>query len=415
MGRNVVALGDLAADVTFMDGSSGHLQSIYTYTITAELGDLENIWNYGYKVIDRTTRTINGGVDVLKKNVSNEDKKSVNTSIAQAYGLRAYAAFILVNIYGLPYSAKNLNTLGLVVVDKKPIELFEKISRSTVQQTYQQILADIASSKKYFQDGSQESGYKFGYAALLSLEARVNLFMGEYDLAITAANSALALMSKGAVILDRTKYTDMWKSTTLTDEDIFTIAKIESDNLSANSLNTLYSTYGGFVNPQQVELYAENDLRRGLLRFDEQNNGWRGLKYDGTATNKAVSNIRIFSVPELYLILAECYAQKDLIADSQANLLKVAQRNPVIKTINDLPANKIDLLTFIYEENGREFFQEGHRWFDLRRTGSTMNRTSGPKKIVNYAVYNFRYPIPTYEVDASKIEQNDKWSDDLPK
>lgn len=413
-GRNVIALGDLASDVAYMDGSSGHLQAIYDYSITEQLADLEDIWKVGYQVIDRTTRTINGGKLVLGKTTNESEKKAINYAIAQSYGLRAYSSFILANIFGLPYSTSNASSLGIIIVDKQPIELFQKIERSTLQKTYEQILADIASAKTYFANGTQTSGYMFGYAALCALEARVHLYMGNDDNAITAANNALASMDKGIVILDKTKYTDMWGSTALTSEDIFTIAKTESDNLSANSLNTLYATYGGFMTEQQMALYADDDMRTGLFFFDNQNQGWRAQKYQGTSTSKSVSNIRIFSIPEMYLILAEAYAHKNMITEAQTNLLNVAKRNPAIDGIDKLPSTKDALLAFIMDERAREFFQEGHRWFDLRRTGSQLQRTTGPSTIENYDVFKFAYPVPAYEINASGIQQNPNWANNLP-
>ena len=56
-GNYVVALGDMAADIATASSSTGHFFAINSYGITDTNGELDDIWNYGYKVIDRSTRT----------------------------------------------------------------------------------------------------------------------------------------------------------------------------------------------------------------------------------------------------------------------------------------------------------------------------------------------------------------------
>ena len=59
-GRNVVALGDMASDLATASSSSGHFVSINTYDLSDTDGDIEAIWSYGYKLVDKCVRTIQG-------------------------------------------------------------------------------------------------------------------------------------------------------------------------------------------------------------------------------------------------------------------------------------------------------------------------------------------------------------------
>ena len=57
-GRNVVALGDMAADNAVASSSTGHFLSINRYNFSDTDENLDYIWQGGYQVIDRATRTI---------------------------------------------------------------------------------------------------------------------------------------------------------------------------------------------------------------------------------------------------------------------------------------------------------------------------------------------------------------------
>ncbi|MDR2499138.1 MAG: RagB/SusD family nutrient uptake outer membrane protein, partial [Tannerellaceae bacterium] len=94
-------------------------------------------------------------------------------------------------------------------------------------------------------------------------------------------------------------------------------------------------------------------------------------------------------------------------------LFEIAQRNPDLKK-EDLPTGKAELLAFISVERRRELFQEGHRYFDMRRTGELMTRVGGNFPISNWDVSKFVFPIPANEINASGLEQNTGWSSALP-
>ena len=160
-------------------------------------------------------------------------------------------------------------------------------------------------------------------------------------------------------------------------------------------------------------MFQTNDIRTVL--FKSVATGTRGLKYVGLAASAATSNIPVFRLPEMYLILAEAYAKTDVLDKAAEKLLVVAKRNTDIDEVTDLPTTKVDLLKFISDERQRELFQEGHRWFDLRRNGQQLQRTTGSSPVTNYDVFKFCYPIPVNEINASGIARNDKWADNLPK
>lgn len=413
-GNNVVAIGDMATDVAIADPTSGHGVTINKYQINITEPILNEAWEYGYKVVDRSLRVILGANELMQsnKNLSEDDIAKLNLYISQGYALKAISNFYLVNLFGMPYQANGANSqLGLPLLENEPLQPFVNIKRSTVAQTYEQIVADIAAAKNYMEKagGAQASINQFylNEAAIYALDAKVNLFMGKNDAAKASAKKAIELRASGNVAND--VYVTMWSDISITDEDIFTIAKTNDDNLSANALNTLYGSYDGKLSYGIMGLFGDKDVRKQLITKDLQ-----PLKFNGIPSAQAVSNIPVFRKSEMYLIIAEVEANAGNIAASQEALFYTAKRNEAIKSATELPATKAALLKFISEENVREFFEEGHRWYDVRRTGEKI--TPNVTGVTNFNVAGFVYPIPANEINAGFCtEQNTDWASGLPK
>jgi hypothetical protein len=409
-GRDVLALGDIAADNTWVTGSTGHFDQIYKYTVDTDSPDLLDIWEYGYETVDYATKLIKAGKTLLASDLPESEKTSIKASMSQAYALRALAHFTLVNVFGLPYSETNKNTPGIIVVEEEPVVAFQKVQRTTVEDAYNQVLKDIASAKENITLAGKDV-FHFNPAALAALEARVQLYKGDWAGAITAAQEAITLRA-GALVMNPANYVAMWNEIAPTSEDLFTIGKTTDDNLSANSLNTLYDAYGGRATSGLIALFAPNDMRLGLFG-EGSGDQIRALKFNGLQASRATSNVPVFRLPEMYLILAEAKAQLGQ-ADAVEFVFEVAKRNPDLLK-SQIPTDKAGLLHFISMERRRELFQEGHRWFDLRRTGERMTRVGGSFGITNWSASQFVYPVPAKEINASGIVQNENWNAALPK
>ena len=118
-GNYVVAIGDMAADISTASSSSGHFVSVNNYQITDTESTLKLAWEYGFKVVDRSVRLINGANKLIASNnkLTESEVANLNLYIAQAYALRAVTNFCLVNIFGLPYQVGG--TIGFAPVGKR--------------------------------------------------------------------------------------------------------------------------------------------------------------------------------------------------------------------------------------------------------------------------------------------------------
>lgn len=419
-GNYTLAFGDMSGGICKGNAGSGHFYNIGRYVVSETTAEIEDVWDYGFKIIDRSTRTIIGAKSVLGNasalHLSDEDVANIDLYMAQCHALRALANYYLVNFFSYPYSAGREN-LGLPLVKDKPIEAFEKIDRSTVGATYDFILEDISSAEALMDEALQEvdapSAFYMGPMGIASLKARVYMDMANYTEAKKAALEALEL--KGLTVLGAEtvpsddNYLSMWSSLAITQEDLFTIPKYEADNLSANSLNTLYGSYYGTVANTILPLFGDDDIRANLL--ENTNKGVRPKKFDGIATSAATSNIPVFRRSEMALIVAEVEARDNNIIEAQKYLFYTAKRNKAITAPEQLPSTSANLLAFISEERIREFFAEGHRFYDARRMGDLVSS----EYYKDFDIAKFVFPIPADEINAGACtQQNEGWNNNLP-
>ncbi|MDR0892391.1 MAG: RagB/SusD family nutrient uptake outer membrane protein [Mediterranea sp.] len=418
-GNYAIAFGDFIAGISDGSASSGHMRDISRLTMIETTAEISDCWNYGYKVIDRCTRTIQGGKKILAQkdvlHLSVKDEADINSYLGQCYALKALANYYLVNLFATPYNT-GADKPGLPLVKDDPIPLFTQVDRSTVGETYTQITSDIEQAETFLTASkAQLSAFYMGQMGLQALKARVFMDLGKYEDATAAAQEAIRLKGTGDGTgsdsnLSDANYLSMWTSLAITPEDLFTIAKNESDNLSSNSLNTLYGSYRCTLSNFTVNAYADTDIRKGLI--GKNGGGSNTKKYDGLPTSAATSNIPIFRKSEMSLIVAEVAARKNNIADARKYLLYTAKRNTAIKTEDDLPATADGLLAFISEERVREFAGEGHRLYDARRVGEKVKMTNFNNL---FDVAKFVLPIPADEVNAGFMtQQNENWDAAIP-
>lgn len=409
MGRDVVAIGDCMSGVTKGSEAKGWYAAIGSYAISTSETEFKAVYSACYKVIDQTTRIINGGTGVA----------GAEQYVDEAYGLRALTNWYLVNLFALPYQ-KGESNLGIVLVDKDPIEPFQELHRSSVGETYKLIERDIESAIAGFKKDGDRDGFYMNLGAANALKARVALDKKDYAGAITAAKAALDWKGTGAAdasdnVPSNDNYLSMWfngaSTVALSDEDIFTLIQSTADNNGSMSLSTLYGSYENILSDWVETIFdQDNDIRWQMV--DHATCGLQPKKYRGTSTSPYANNLPVFRKSEMALILAEAYAQQGDLAQAKNYLTYTAKRNTKFES-DILPTltSKDDVVAFLQNERVREFFGEGHYWFDARRLGYKVQSNY----YKNFDIQNFMLPIPEAEMSANVgIEQNTDWSNNVP-
>lgn len=101
--------------------------------------------------------------------------------------------FILVNLYGQPYTATGALETKAVPL-KLNTDLEEIPSRNTVKEIYTSILSDIETARKLINKKEWEIQYSYRFSTLSvdAMESRVYLYMGEWSKSYEASERILA-------------------------------------------------------------------------------------------------------------------------------------------------------------------------------------------------------------------------------
>lgn len=428
-GNYAINIGDIPTDIAYWNGKTGHFDDIYTYTFTDTDTYLSDIWQYGYRVADNAARIIQGA-QAIYEGCSTEEKAELDVYLAEAYALRGYAQLVLTNVFAHQVKVNGTDFSGepgIVVIDT-PIPALTQVSRSTVGQSYEAVLSDFNNALTHFDAAGGDRGSKvyLNRAAVYGLLARTNLYLENWDEAITNAQNALDEAGITTLTYAPAAYKALYNGGESNTESFFALAITSNQNWSANSCGTLWSTYNYSPSPKLQALYGTNDCRTSLFDWTNESTAaapqFAGGKFSCfDSGNPANATNYIVNAPEMFLILAEANLKSANVnvTAAQNALLTVARRNADITSVGDLPSTANDLMAFIKDERARELFQEGLRLYDLRRWDEraevyAYGAPSVSFTFSDYQISNLLFPIPSAEITSGfGVEQND-WSGTLP-
>ena len=313
-------------------------------------------WEAFYSVIFYTNQIINEGNQSMK---DSPEKKQI---LAEAYALRSYAYFDLINLFAKPYNQSTANTdKGVPLI--LTLDLEKAVAPSSIQVIYDQISSDLEQSSKLMTINQQELGtnYRFSKAAILALKARISLYQKDWENAIINADLALAIKNDLVDLNSTPTIPNLYSSK----EGIMAL-----DNNFISALK-----YMSAASSELIDSYdSKNDLRFGLY-FEKKYGEYKVLK--GGSSDYRSS----FRVSELYLIKAEAFLKTNKLNDAKLILNQFIKNRYTPTGFESLKTklsemNATSLFEFILDERNREFALEGHRWFDLRRANQ--------KEIIHY-------------------------------
>lgn len=145
----------------------------------------ENFWDSRYKNI----LACNVVIDALPEiRYAEADSGKYNFLASQAYALRAYYYWCLVNLYALPWSEANLDKPGVVIRKEPQIDISAR-GRSTIREVYELINEDIAQAEKYGAEAEFDGNiHRLSPTAVLLLASRIALFQENWDEVIRVGN-----------------------------------------------------------------------------------------------------------------------------------------------------------------------------------------------------------------------------------
>ena len=335
--------------------------------------------------------------------ITEATQDEISQLVGEAYMMRAYCHFLLVNLYADAYTHCNpATTRGI------PLSLEANVNNvltcSSVEQVYQQVIADIKEAKTRLKVAAWDEGYtyRFNQISADALLARVYLYKGDWQDALAEAKVVIEKHGDLEDLTDSKVLPNYYKSV----ESIVALEQVMTSGYVKM----------GVPSKALVDTYRTGDKRKALYFKAQTASVYSLIKYG----DKGNDGYRCsFRSAEAYLIAAEAAAQNaaDNAAADDANLVEartylkalMAKRYAAAK-YNQYAAEldtmqKADLLKAIYNERTCELAFEGHRWFDLRRTTrQQLSKTYGENSYVleaNDSRYTLRFPIEAVEANPN--------------
>ncbi|MFD2101258.1 RagB/SusD family nutrient uptake outer membrane protein [Flagellimonas iocasae] len=373
-GRTYGIFSDLAADNLShpIAATATAYAQVDNNNILPENGSISGIWASCYDGIN----VANNVIDKLP-GIEGMTEQEKNQARGELYFVRALNHFNLLNYFGgIPIKVEP--TVGVGNLDAP---------RNSSAEVFDQIIEDLTFAADNLMDpGDRSRASRFGAKALL---ARVYLYKGDFSKAISMATEVI---SSGNYTLED-NYSIVFEEGS--SESIFEISFSQLERNRIAEYNFPHSLNGRReVEPSTVLLdaYGSGDERFAASIAFEGTDAY-AIKYDDISLG--ADNFIVLRLAEMYLIRAEAEAllttpEISSIQDD-INTIRARANLPPI-TESSIAA----LLTIIENERHLEFAFEGHRWFDLVRTGRAMellpNVTSGNQTL---------FPIPLDELQTN--------------
>jgi hypothetical protein len=396
---------DVAADNFFTgEDNLGALNGMFRWNYTADDNAVQGAWEAAYRVIQQANLSVRG-----IERFRSDNPGKVNRLEGQARALRAFMHLELLRWWAPDYG-RNSTSLGIPYVDEFNIEGMP--ARPTVKQTYDKMEADLKQAKAMLsnvdvsiQSVTSVAGTGRAYMDSLvvnAILARMYLYANQPDSAIKYSTYVI----NARPLATATEFPLIWQDAT-TKEVIWSI---NYQTIDAPLAREIYRPANNAANDEVswrpvdvlINSYAGTDLRKAAY-FVARNGITVINKYfakAGITRPDGIVNFKVFRTAEMYLIRAEALARiggLDVAALADLNALRTA-RNAATGTETGAA-----LLAAIATERRKELFMEGHRFFDLKRTVRTVNRTQDCSSYCTLASNNraWALPIPQAEIIAN--------------
>ena len=375
--------GDLLAE-NYTGGPGFTLTDVHSETESASSETAKSRWTTAFTRINFQNEVL------VSANSATSDSKAVRTAKGTAYFCRAYLYYQLVIRYGMA------PILTSPTMDVVPL--------SDQQKVWEQIESDLKTATDYLEPFT--SIYYPSDEACWALLSKVYLWMGDKTKAVEYADKVMDSSAGFAFEDTSSGYAGMFVAGTTSTEIIFALAN--ERNSGWLRLFTAVNDTDGSWNYSIAEelrqtLFADNQHKVSDIRREPTYNSefpTRIIKFPNGAKNMGqfIDNDNASSSPLVLLRLADVYLTK---AEAQGSSDGLATMETFMdkryESVN-LPSSMTDreFQDLILDENQREFFAEGRRWFDIKRTGRT-----DLYKTWNGRDFLLLWPIPQDERDLA--------------
>lgn len=417
-GSVVHYIGELTTDNTEIQWSSPSADEMQLDQngVTATNAFVRSAWNTCLYTVSQSSNILNR-IDAV-----NFDQTTKNRIKGEAQFLRAFSYFYLVRMFGnVPVATQTFTSPAQVAAADLTLKPKEDV--------YKLILADLTSAETLLPATLTTDKTRASQMTVKALLGKVYLTQQNYDLAATKLKE----------VIDSKAYSLVADYKTLSTNGNTNLAEtiLEVDYLSGQTLGNNYSSLftpaitsmAIFPNNSQgsgrivptldlTKAYEAGDARKAISVSDsvlliggKKSYSRYGLKFvDFKAVDPGDGSVSftILRFADVLLMYAEVLNEQGKTTDALPYINQVRQRAklPALSALS-----QADLRLAIERERRVELLYEGHRWFDLVRTGraqTVLNAHYASQKL-NFSVQDFEllFPIPQAEIDLNPaLKQN---------
>lgn len=419
-------------------------------------------WTYFYQIINNVNYIISA------EGTATGDAAKLQYLMAQAYAVRAYAYFMLVQSFQQTYVGHE-SLPGVPVYTEPTLSTSKGKGRGTVQEVYDRILADLdAAMQRYEACGKSQSDItEMDYYAANMLKARVALVMNDWQ---TAADAAAIVLSKpGRSLLSRSEATVVkgtyddatgaWTTgstpfNSTSSSSVIWGANIVSDQSTVyasffSQMDACTNVYYAAESPKCISnwLYAQipdSDVRKGWWNGDigvdadswkyGANINYNQFKFQWKDQKSYLGDYIFMRLEEAQLIKAEALCRLGRYDEARSAVSELGQRRDSLysQRVMSLTGNEqtfastgtvTTLLDEILLQRRIELWGETGRIFDILRLakgwtrdwtvgGKKSNHTNILSKYAEYAAFPADYIECILMIPQTEIDNNPNISDE---
>ncbi len=404
--QGLLTIGEIPSDNTFDEVPAN---DNFTYgefdffTIQPTNSLIENAWKDNYVGIQQANIILNRIGSIT--DMSEGTKK---TRIGEMKLLRALMYFNLVRIFG---------DVPLVTQETTDVNSYFGQSRTPANEVYNFVEGELKEAITLLPATAAQKG-RATKGAALGILGRVLMTRNKFSEALPYLSQIDGLGY--SLLSDVTKIFDVTNKNNA--EIIFDVQFASGLNGNSEGSNAfqLFSPSGtvsgakghNLPTKEVYNLYSSADKRRNAY-IGLTNNGvpyTKKLVKTSSAVDDGGSNVVVIRLADVYLMMAECYAQANDLTNANLYLNKIKTRAGITNV--NLTSQQA-LLAEIDKERRLELIGEGHRWFDLVRTGKAVQVMTQYFAVTpGYSTatidqHNLLMPVPQNQINTDPaIKQN---------
>ena len=385
------------------------------------------VWNFYYTIISNVNYII------AAEETMGGDPQERDNIVGQAYAMRAFCYFYLIQLYQQTYEGHE-DAPGVPVYTEPTAAGSEGKPRGTVQETYDQINSDINRAIELLEGKSQGHISNVDYYVANGFKARIALV--QHDYATAAAAAAKALKKNGLKLAsiselggnNDTGVSDVMWGCEITTDQTSGFAGFFS-HMDADATGMYASTAQKCISSGLYNLIPDTDTRKAAW-FREP------LAKDGTGSMVSYCQLKfkmadyttwtgdylLMRAEEMVLIKAEAECHQGQYSEARATISqlgdlrdtnfaeRLASRTDANTYNTNTNAPLKTLMDEILFQRRVELWGEAGRIFDLQRLGLGYNRVyEGSNHTETVSTKNtdvasplFIFPLPQSELDGNE-------------